>query len=275
MNSNETYQIPEGTEIIHEPDLKDHVHEYIIIPSSVKKIDEGSFAHGRQPMMIACSTTPFYSMQDHFLIENQTGKLMTYAGNAKVIHVPAGTSVIASWAFYECTADRIIFPDEITEIHENALTTCRIREVVFSFSNAHIFFPQKDIRLRQYLLEGFGRNGMFDFARYDDAIYAGYMEPERIREITARLNWPYCLSEENALDFRKILQNHLKEAVRQLGMVHDMDTIHWLCDLSLITPENEEEILQVLHTLPDLDAYMDLSLYLNRNSTGQSFDFSI
>ena len=275
MNRDETYQIPEGTEIIHESDLKDHYRKQIVIPSSVRQIEEGSFAHGKEPMRIVLSDNPFYSLQDHFLIEKRTGKLITYADNSPVIHVPAGLSSISAWAFYECTIEQMTFSAEIPEIHFNALTTCRIREAVFSFWNAHVFFPRKDIRLRQYLLECFGNNGMFDFQRYDEGIYAGYTEPERIREITARLKWPYELSVETARDYRRILESNLNEAVRQLGNIQDTDTLHRLCDLSVINAENEEEVLVTLHSLSDLHAYMDLNQYLNHTGTKESFDFSI
>lgn len=274
MNNKHTYQIPEGTEIIHEEDLADHIHEIIEIPDSVQTIEEGSFAHGKEPMQILFHDNPYFSYQDNFLVENQTEKLIAYLNNQSVIHVPSSLSSVGKWAFYECTPGQIIFQDEIREIHENALTTCRIQEVVFAFCDAHIFFPKKDIRLRQYLLEGFGRNGMFDFNRYDDGISAGYIEPDRIQEMTARLKWPYSLSGENKYCFRKTLQNNLSEILIQLGNTRDFSTLHWLIDLNIINHDNQEDVLKTLHSLHELDAYMDLSRCLNHVKENR-FDFSI
>lgn len=273
MNSNHIYRIPEGTGIIHQDDLSGHVGEMIEIPSSVQKIEEGSFAHGKEPMRIRFTGNSFYSYTDHFLIEKHTDRLITYTDNASVITVPSSVHAIGSWAFYECSPDQILFSSPVSDIHPEAFTTCRISEAVFPFWNARLFFPQKDIRLRQYLLEGFGLNGMFDFARYDEGISAGYVEPERIREITARLKWPYSLSNEISDDYHHVLEGNLKDVLTVLASVRDTETIRWLCDIEMINETNKEEVLSLLHTCPQLDAYADLSRYMaDKNS---SYDFSI
>lgn len=275
MKSTEIYHVPPGTEILLKHDLKDHVHQIIELPSSLQIIEEGSFAYGNEPMKIQFEGNSVFSFRDHFLTEKSSGKMLTYSGNENLIQVPESVHSISSWAFYECAPDRIIFPDEIPEIHHDAVTTCRVKEAVFSFQNAHVFFPIKDIRMRQYMLEGFGMNGMFDFQRYDEALSAGYIEPERIREITARLKWPYALSSENMNLFSRTVQNHLREIVTVLGKAKDFNTLHWLSDLNFINEKNQEEVLKTLHLLPDLDAYMDLSRYLHETQKNSTYDFSI
>lgn len=272
---NNVYQISDDVKVIHENDLSSHANELIIIPPSVQRIEEGSFAHGKQQMRILLRDNPYYTYDHHFLIENHTRKLIAFTGDDEVIHVPAHLSSISKWAFYELIADQVIFSDEIQEIHENAFTTCRIKEAVFPFWNAHLFFPDKDIRLRQYLWEGFGIHGMFDFSRYDEGIVAGYMEPERIKEMTARLKWPYALSEEYADDYRQTLQKHLNEVLKQLAGIQDIQTIFWLCDLQIINQHNQEDALKILHSQNDLSVYMELSRYLHDTGRNQSFDFSI
>lgn len=269
------YIVPEGTKILRKNDLAGHENNRIVLPSSLKKIEEGAFSHGSKLMSVRFSGNDFYTFENGFLIERKTGSLTAYLGHASVIQIPDEICMIESWAFYECQADRIVFPKAIDEIHEEAFTTCRIREAFFAMWNAHIFFPKTDIRLRQYLLGLFGQNEMFDFARYDEGIAAGYLEPDRLREITARLKWPYALSEEYEEDYRKVLGGNLNKIVTVLAAAGDLETLHWLCDLDVINSENKEEVLTVLHSFSDLHAYMDLCRYMKKTNKDSFFDFSI
>lgn len=264
---------PEGT--INEEDLLEHLDDTILIGPSVTSIVEGAFAHGQKPMKIVFKENPFFTISNGLLVDEREKKILSFNGNQKVVRIPSFIHSIGSWAFYECAVDQIIFEAEISNIHAYAFSTCCLKEAVFPFEETHIFFPQRDIRLRQYMLEGFGENGMFDFEKYDEGIAAGYIEPERMREITARLKWPYALSSKHQERYRKIFRDHFEEAVQAIGRADDLEVLKWLSELNIINSDNSSEALKALHALKNLHAYMEFSRFLNKSNVNNTFDFTI
>lgn len=274
--ADKSYRFEEGTEVIHENDLMEHLDcEEIVIPASVAWIEEGSFAHGYQKRKIILENNPHYVCRDGFFVDKRTNCLLSYNGEGQSPKVPAGIKMIGSWAFYECHIVKLVFSSEIDDIHQDAFTTCVMEEAVFPFWQADIFFPQRDIRLRQHMLEGFGMNGMFAFDRYDEGLLAGFIEPERIKEITARLKRPYRLSEQNRDIFKQVLEMNFTGVMEELGRINDCRTLTWLGDVGILNEENVELGLEVLHSLKDMNAYVFLSEYKNRRWPHDSFDFSL
>lgn len=276
MISNHNIYRFDKVKIIHEDDLLDHMDADIIeIPSGIEKIEEGAFAHGSGRIMIHMEDNPYYSCKDDYLIEKKTGRLIAYTGTDGEIKMPLSVKIIGKWAFYECHAEKVIFAKEIREIHKDAFTTCLLKEAVFPFWNAHVFFPERDIRLRQHMLEGFGLNGMFDFQRYDEDLAAGFIEPERIREITARIKWPHALTETMKERFWSVLEANFVGVLEELGRIDDEEVLIWLCEVKLINEENMDNALEVLHSLKNLSAYIFLSKYRNSRPEYRDFDFSL
>lgn len=273
-----SYAIKEGTVCIQKYAFKNMTHlEIITIPSSLKEIEEEAFIHGNRNIYFdIAEDNPFFTFQDHMLIDKRDKKLLFYTGNEKTVRIPETVECIASEAFRACPSEVIVFHDHMKEIHPDALTGCRLKKAVFTSKEAELYFPYRDIRMRQYMLEGFGKNHqIFDFARYDEALLSGFMEADRIREISARLLYPYHLSKENEERFREILEDNLVYAVMASGEDNDAETIIRLTKCHVIHEENIDMVLETLHSLQDLECYAVMLDYKNTNMKKQAFDFTL
>ena len=248
--------------------------EVIEIPASVRTIEENAFSHGPRDLNFICRSDAFL-YEDGFLIDLARHTLLLYTGSASEIRIPETVEIIGREAFRSCLTDTIMLGETIREIHEDAFTTCRMERVSFSKWNAYVYFPQKDIRLRQHMLDGFGRNGLFDFARYDNDLSAGFIEDERMKMIAARLKWPLHLTKETEQKFRALIAGHLDAAVRAVGEADDIMTMKMFLETDLINQNNIEECLETLHSLKDLEAYAYVSDYQNQHFHKQEFDFDI
>lgn len=273
-----SYAVKDGTVSIKKYAFKNMTHlEVITIPSSLKAIEEEAFIHGDRNLYFdIAEDNPVFIFQDHMLIDKRDKKLLFYTGNEKTVRIPVNVENIASEAFRACPSEVIVFHDHIKEIHPDALTGCRLKKAVFTSKEAEIYFPYRDIRMRQYMLEGFGRNHyIFDFARYDEALLSGFMESDRIREISARLLYPYHLSKENEERFREILEDNLVYAVMASGEENDSDTLIRLTKCHVIHEENIDMVLETLHSLQDLESYAVMLDYKNTTMKQQAFDFTL
>jgi hypothetical protein len=249
--------------------------EVLKLPSSLEEIEEGAFSHGNRNVHFMLENNPYFTDQDGCLYDVRRRKLIVYTLDAEEIHLPEGCRIIGREAFRGCTSEALYIGDEIQEIHEEALTTCLLDRAVFTSWHARVYFPHRDIRMRQHMLEGFGHHGIFDFDRYDQDLMAGFIEHERMKEIAARLKWPYHLSREAEERFRVLLDHEYLNAVLASGEAGDLQTIGWYCDTGIINQDNVDGCLEALHTLPDLEPYAVLSEYRNTRWKGDSFDFSI
>jgi hypothetical protein len=248
--------------------------EALEIPSSVETIEENAFSNGPRDLHIINHSSAL-SYEDGFLIDQGTSTLILYTGNAEEIIIPPSVSILGRASFRSCLTKTIVLGDTVKEIHEDAFTTCRMERFSFTKWNAYVYFPQKDIRLRQHMLDGFGQNGIFDFARYDNDLLAGFIEDDRMKMIAARLKWPYHLTKENEEKFRTLIQKHLAAALQSIGSANDLFTLKLFLEDTLINENNIEESLEALHALDDLESYAYVSDYQNQHFNKKEFDFEI
>lgn len=248
--------------------------EVLSLPTSLQKMEEDVFSSGPRDFHIL-NHSHSITYEDNFLMDSQTKTLLFYTGNVKNIRIPSSTRVIGKQAFRSCNTDTINLGGNIEEIHEDAFTTCCMTRVYFAKYDAYVYFPHKDIRLRQHMLEGFGKNGIFDFDRYDNDLLAGFMEDERMKMIAVRLKWPLSLAKEVEEKYRSLLQKNITSVVKCVGKVQDMFTLQLLLETEMIHLANIEECLEALHALDDLEAYVYVSDYQNKHFTKQDFDFNI
>lgn len=248
--------------------------EVIELPASLVKIEENAFSHGPRDLHFI-NHSLHISYENDFLMDLKTHAILFYTGHEQQIILPADAEVIDREAFRGCTADTIEISDQIREIHEDAFTTCRMARVSFTRWKAYVYFPQKDIRLRQHMLAGFGMQGIFDFERYDNDLLAGFIEDERMKMIAARLKWPLHLKKETEEKYRALLTNSLASAVRCVGEAGDLFTLQLLLETKIIHQNNIEECLEVLHAFNDLEPYAYVSDYQNKHFVKKEFDFDI
>lgn len=270
-----SYEVEDGTWKICARAFEKMKHlEVLSFPASLQKVEEDAFSNGPRDFHIINHSDQIIYEED-FLIDPATKTLLFYTGHAMDIVIPSSIHIIGRQAFRSCNTETIELGDNIGEIHEDAFTTCRMERVSFRKGKAYVYFPQKDIRLRQHMLEGFGNNGIFDFARYDNDLLAGFMEDERMKMIAARLKWPLHLSQEVEEKYRSLVQKNIVSAVQCVGNAQDMFTMKLFLETQIIRPENVEECLEALHALDDLEAYAYVSDYQNKYFIKQDFDFDI
>jgi hypothetical protein len=270
-----SYSVQKGTKKICARAFARMKHlEVLELPSSLESIEEDAFCNGPRDLQII-NHSRYLDYQDGFLILPATGTLLLYTGNAAEIILPDNVSIIGKGAFRSCVTETIVLGDAIKEIHEDAFTTCRMECVSFTRWHAYVYFPKKDIRLRQHMLDGFGNHGIFDFERYDTDLLAGFMEDERMRMIAARLKWPYHLSKENEERFHAILEKDIEAVCRCTGAAQDTFTLKLLLETHVIHPDNIERCLSALHELDDLEAYAFVDDYQNSHQIHKEFDYDI
>jgi len=270
-----SYEVEDGTWKICTHAFAKMKHlEVLSLPSSLQKMEEDVFSSGPRDFHIL-NHSPFITYENNFLMDAQTKTLLFYTGNEKNIWIPSSTRIIGKQAFRSCTTNTINLVDSVKKIHEDAFTTCCMERVNFVKDDTYVYFPLKDIRLRQHMLEGFGRNGIFDFNRYDNDLLAGFLEDERMKMIAVRLKWPLHLTKEVEEKYRSLLQKNITSVVQCVGKEQDMFTLKLLLETEIIHQANIEECLEALHTLDDLEAYVYVSDYQNKYFTKQDFDFDI
>lgn len=248
--------------------------EVIELSASLETIEEDAFSSGpRNIHFINHSTHILY--EDDFLIDAASHTLLLYTGNASEVTIPDTVAVIGTQAFRASAMETLILSAQITEIHSDALTTCRTERIFFAAWNTYVYFPKKDIRLRQHMLDSFGRNGIFDFARYDNDLLAGFLEDERMKMIAVRLKWPHDLQAGTEERYRTMLRENLSAVMQTVGNAKDLFTLQLFFETHVITYDNVALVMEVLHSLNDLEAYAYVDDYQNTHFQKTDFDFNI
>lgn len=115
------------------------INTEIVIPGSVEQISPLAFPSLFDNISISPENTIF-SLQDGFLIENKTGKLIQYGGATKKVIVPEDVKVIGELAFFgNQQVEFVGLPDTVLSIEYSSFVFCdNLTEIILPCSLKNI-----------------------------------------------------------------------------------------------------------------------------------------
>lgn len=105
--------------------------EEIVIPSTVKKIEDSGFFHDNFVKLKISDSHPYYELKNNCLIEKQTGRLIGEGSGTEIV-IPDGVTTIGKSAFcYHSELQSIVMPRSVKVIEEGAFTDTYISNIEY------------------------------------------------------------------------------------------------------------------------------------------------
>jgi len=259
----------------------------IQLPSKLKRVGSGAFMTGDnwqdtrgtlRKISIGQGNTNFDVINDTLFEKMSDGKLalVLYCGGKKKYEVPQNVVKICEGAFYKTVVEEVHIPKSVTEIGEDAFSSCRkLKRLYVEFATPENGISQAVIYIPSDNTEAWGeymdcirvdRDGnVFDFVKYDGLFDSISSRKDKILVATDRLKSALKLVPLYEEKYLKYLRRNASEAVKIVVEFDDLAGLNILAELQIFTVKNIDQVIEVVNAAqkPELLSY--LMNYKNSN----------
>ncbi|MGI6117769.1 MAG: leucine-rich repeat protein [Bilifractor sp.] len=286
-----SYAVREGTRKIAPDALAGQEFlEETEIPASLTGIPEGAFSTVRNPfsghgglrnISVSRQNPSFFS--DGTALFRKPDRepdrgltLMKYFGRNERYEIGDSVGRIAREAFLLSPVKKVVIPESVQSIGPDAFADSALCETVLH--GRIICFPQSDSYLLKTLLKQFGAGGrLYDFSESDRILLSRHINPDRVRMMCARLEYPTALTDENRTKFRSAISEKLPEIIAMIAKSNDTELLKQLEKLDFITGERIDRLIDIAGDVRTgrKEVLAELMDFKNRSLGNSEFDFSL